>query len=248
VKKDSKIKAAAPSPAAAPAAATPASDLGPDPCFGLDKLAGDPPVYLAGKGVVLTRLAKPCSTRDGKRGVEKGSPFLAMGFPCTGGAGRVDIKGNYNSPKMVSFILGTDCGMNPAAMPAAAKTVAETVGLPADSKLLAYTPFVVQFWELPGMPDADTGFSVDVRSAPALEALWAKFKNKEPIRVRLFGRENTWGQGDHFYFVEADLRQAGRTAFQLDVVAVKPLKREEVEEVKVRCEALRPKRNCLEVF
>ncbi len=72
-----------------------------DPCKVLAKLPNDPPFYLTGKSIVLTRLMKPCVTRDGHRGFQKDTPWLAMGFPCTGGAGRIDIKGNYYNPKMV---------------------------------------------------------------------------------------------------------------------------------------------------
>src|SRR5262245_29527094 len=81
--------AAEPAPAA-PKVEAPAT---PDPCLVLDKLPHAPPVYASGRGVVLTKLMRTCTTRDGKSGVERATPWLAMGIPCTGGAGRVDTKG-----------------------------------------------------------------------------------------------------------------------------------------------------------
>lgn len=237
--------ATTPEPAAkAPPAAPPVSTN----CAVLPKIVGDPPVYLPGKGVVITRLMKACTTPSGQSGFEKDTPWLAMGFPCTGGAGRIDIKGHYGNPKMVSFIVGTDCMMNPAEK-AAVKTAAEQgIGLPSTAKLMAFTPFVVQYWEVPGLTDADTGFSIDLRSAPALEGAWNRFQKKDPLHVRLFGRENAWVQGGFFYMVEADLKMSGRTQFQLDVTSVKKLTPADLAGVKARCEQLKPQRNCADVF
>src|SRR5690606_4194263 len=102
-----KPEAAASVPPKAPAPPPKPVPMPEETCRVFDKLPSEPPLVLDGKGVVLTRIMKPCVTRDGRRGFEKNSPYLAMGFPCTGGSGRIDIKGNYYNPKMVSFILAT---------------------------------------------------------------------------------------------------------------------------------------------
>jgi len=185
---------------------------------------------------------------DGRRGVTKKTPWLAMGFPCTGGSGRIDIKGNYMKPKLVSFIIGTDCAMAPQAQDQVKRIGVSTFDLPSESRLMAYTPFVVQYWEVPGMTDADTGYAVELRSAPALEGIWKRVRDNQVFRVRLFGRENTWAPGGHFYQVEADVRLTGRNAFQLAIASVKHLSSEELQAVKRRCEALKPERNCSAVF
>ncbi len=239
--------AAAPGVPGAPKA--PAASVAVDTnCLVFSKLPGDPPVYVKGRNVVLTQFLKPCVSTSGQRGYERTTPWLAMGFPCTGGSGRIDIKGNYGNPKMVSFILGTDCGMSPNGREAVQKILREAFALPAESKLAAYTPFVVQFWEIPGMSDADTGFSIDLRSAPALEGTWRRVRENQPLRVTLFGREDNWAQGGKFYRVEADLKLSGRTSFQLNVVQVTSLTAEEKAGVQTRCQALRPARNCEAVF
>lgn len=235
---------AATAPAATP---TPPVPVGSPTCVAL-KMPGEPPFNLPGKNVVVTRIMKACTTTASQSGFEKDTPYLAMGFPCTGGGGRIDIKGNYGNPKMVSFILGTDCTMSPSNSDTVKKLAEEVLGLPPTAKLLAFTPFVVQFWEIPGMSDADTGFSVDLRSAPATQGAWGRVQKKEPLRVRLFGRENTWAQGGAFFLVEADLKLTGRSQFQVDVQSVKSLTKDDIEAVKGRCEALRPARNCGDVF
>jgi hypothetical protein len=241
--------------APAPPPATPAAPLAPAPsppadtCRVVTKLTGELPFYLAGKGVVVTRLMKPCVTQTGERGFEEDTPWLAMGFPCTGGNGRIEIKGsNYQNAKMVSFILGTDCPMMPSDRTVVDKLVREQLDLPTKARLMAMTPLVVQYWEVPGMTDADVGFAVELRSQAALGGQWRQVRENKPMHVKLYGRENAWVQGGHFYAVDADIKITGRYSFQLEVLGVKSLAGAELEEVKARCENLRPRRNCSDVF
>lgn len=217
-------------------------------CVQVNKLPGQPPIVLTGKSLVLTKILKPCVTPGGERGIERSSPYLAMGFPCTGGNGRIEIKGHYNNPNLIVFVLGTDCAMSPTSREIAQSTIAQAYELPATMKLAAYNPFVVQYWEVVGVSDADVGYVIELRKAPAVEGLWRRFQQNEKIHVRLYGRENTWAQGENFYAVEGTLKMTGRTAFQLEVTKVKSLSKDEVGQIRARCEALRPKRNCTEVF
>jgi hypothetical protein len=220
-----------------------------DACKVYPKMLSEPPLWLPGKDVVLTRMMKPCITPDGQRGYDQASPWLAMGFPCTGGSGRVDVKGHYHNPKMIGFILGTDCAMAPSTKEVVQTIVQPAFDLPPESKALAYTPFVVQFWEIPGMTDADVGFTLELRSPAALDGLWRKMREKkEPIPVKLYGRENAWVQGGAFFAVEGELRLIERTGFKFVVSKVTALTTEQIAEVAARCEALRPKRNCGDVF
>ena len=219
-----------------------------DPCLVLPKLSSQPPLVINGKNLVLTRLLKPCVTRDGVKGVDRSSQFLAMGFPCTGGSGRIEIKGHYNNPHLISFLLGTDCGMAPATKEEAQGSIAAHFDFPKTLRAAAYTPFVVQYWEVPSVNDADVGYIIELRQTPAVEGMWRRFQQHESIPVKLYGRENTWSQGDHFYSVDGNMKMTGRTAFQLEVSAVKSLSREEIANVKQRCENLKPRRNCADVF
>jgi hypothetical protein len=212
------------------------------------KLPSEPPIAVEEKGIVLTRIMQPCVTREGSRGFDKASPYLAMGVPCTGGSGRIDIKGHYHNPKLVSFIIGTDCLMNPSRTSEVQAMLSEKFGLSSDNKLMAYTPFVVQYWEIPGASDADVGFSVDLRSTIGTQNLWKQFRANSPIRVELYGRENAWVKGESFYHVTVDLVYSDRKSFRLDVNKIESLTPEQVEAVKMRCEELKPKRKCLEVF
>jgi hypothetical protein len=233
---------ATPAPAAKPA--KPVDDR----CRPIAQAEAGLPVVAKGKNLVLTKLMKPCITLDGRRGAEKESTYLAMGFPCTGGSGRVEIKGRYHNPNMVTILFGTDCPMAPPTKELAEAALEEALGVPQDLRLLQVTPFVVQYWEIPGMSDADVGFGVELRSSAAREGLWRKLQQQDAVRVRLYGRENTWAQGEHFFQVDADVKLTARTAFSVQVVSVTALKKGEILKARERCEALEPRRNCSAVF
>ncbi len=219
-----------------------------DRCRPIAKAESGLPIIVAKKNLVLSKFLKPCITLDGRRGAEKDSSYLAMGFPCSGGSGRVEIKGRYHNPNMITILFGTDCPMAPATKELAQSALAEALELPAAMQLVQLTPFVVQYWEVPGMSDADVGFGVELRTSAAREGLWRRLQREEPVRVRLFGRENNWAQGEHFFQVDADVKLTGRTAFSMQVASVTALKKDEVLKVRERCEALEPRRNCSAVF
>lgn len=250
MEKPGKHTSASPAHAQAPALApSTAAVLPPDPCKLYPLIKAEPPLLIPTSAFMLTRIVKSCVTRDGERGYEETTPFIVMGFPCTGGGGKINIKGNYYNPKMVAFLVATSCPMSPSAPDVVKKAVLQATGLSEKSMLMAHNPFAVQYWEIPSMSEADTGFSVELRSAASLEGTWKRMREKgEPLVVRLYGRENAWVQGDHFYEVNAELKVTERTGFQLKTVGVKSLTAEDIQTVKSRCEALRPRRNCLGAF
>ena len=174
---------------------------------------------------------------------------MAMGFPCTGGEGRIDWKGNnYNAPKMVSFLLDTSCPMAPIDPLKLKASVKEEAGLPIESPMIAFNPFVVQYWEVIGYQDADATFSVDLRIGKSLTTGWNSFIKQKPLKVLLIGRENAWVPGNHMYAVDADILWASKNRFTLLVSGARTLKGLELANIKARCEALRPERECGKVF
>lgn len=223
--------------------------LPPDPCQIFEKIPSEPPAFIAEHGVMITRFMKPCVTRGGKRGYESDTPWIAMGFPCTAGGGKIDVTGYQSAPKLVSFPLSTDCPMSPSNAKGVEMAVKSVTDLPDEAKIMAYYPFVVQYWEIPDYEDADVGFSVDLVTSRAQAGLWQGLRLRdESIAVRLYGRENAWVQGDQLYEVEALLKKTGATSFELQVISAKGLTREEVATVKERCYGLSPRRNCAAAF
>jgi hypothetical protein len=209
---------------------------------------GQLPIWLADRGIIITRVLKECVTLEGREGFEEDSPWMAMGIPCTGDGGKIDIKGEHYDPKLVSLILSTDCAMHPSDLQAVKAAGMAGLGFSAAAKLLAYNPLAIQYWEIPGIGDADVGFTIDLRTTEALQRVWKTFSEQSVIPVRLYGRENAWVMGDQFFFVQAELVKTSTSTFRMDVKDVKALKPEEIARVKASCEALRPSRNCFKVF
>jgi len=217
-------------------------------CLSFRELKQTLPMWLRDKGFVITRMLKECTTSDGQRGYPVPSDWVAMGFPCTNGKGRVDVGGHYWAPKIVSMILSTDCGMEPGTMDQVRLAGNEALKLNPSSRLLALNPFTVQYWEIPGLQDADVGFSVQLRSVEAIQRVWRSFLEKKPIPVKLYGRENAWARGYDFFSVDGELETTGTHSFRLKINEVKPLSKEEIEAIRGRCESLQPRRDCSAVF
>ena len=138
------------------------------------------PHYVAENSVVITRVINSCISRDGYYGYEDKSSWMAMGFPCTGGEGKVSIKGKLANPKMVSFIVSNACPMVPSEKSVVRDIAKDRLGVPLDVRLVAYYPFALQYWELLDFQDADTGFSIDFRTKLSLTDGWKAFVEGEP--------------------------------------------------------------------
>jgi hypothetical protein len=149
---------------------------------------------------------------------------------------------------MVSFLLETSCPAGPLDHSKIQKEASEKLGVSKDSKLLALTPFVIQYWEIPESADADTSFAVDLRTNKGLDQVWTSFIKPKPLRIHLFGRENAWVPGNFMYAVEGDLVWASKNRFTFKVDQARHLTSTEISTIKSRCEALKPPRDCSRVF
>ena len=218
-------------------------------CDSSIKFKDDEPIFLPESKAFITRIMSPCLTASGEAGHKKKAGWMAMGFPCTGGEGRIDWKGtNYNRPKMVSFLLETSCAMAPLDTHKLREEAAKTVGISAEAPLIAFNPFAIQYWEVPGYDDADTSFAVDLRSGKGIDDAWVRFIKSKPLKVFLVGRENAWVPGNYMYAAEGDLIWVSKNRFTFKVEKARLLADDEHKKVRGRCEALRPERDCLRVF
>ncbi|MFK7871604.1 MAG: hypothetical protein AB8C84_00320 [Oligoflexales bacterium] len=216
-------------------------------CKAWEKHSGQQSLWLDEAGVVLTRFLKQCETEQGESGYQRKSPFVLMGFPCTGG-GKIEWKGSYYNPRMVSMGLSTSCRMNPSGYQQVASLVKDSLQLDQQAALLAYNPFALQYWEVEGSPDADVGYEIQLRSHQGLQFLWGAFQKGEDIPIKLYGRENAWVLGDQFFEVQASLKKSDHASFVLQVHQVSALNQEQISLVRTRCEALSPQRRCDHVF
>jgi hypothetical protein len=206
------------------------------------------PYYIEGASVVVIGFLKSCQTTDGQEGYQRGSSWTAMGFPCTAGRGRIDKKGD-NTPSVVTFHLQNSCPMQPGRTEDVEAVVRQKLAIPADSRLIAYYPLSVDYWEFVDSTEADVGFRPEIYTPTAITQNWQKFSTKgEPLNLRLYGRENAWQPGKKLYEIEAQMLPEGRSTFRLQVKGAKVLGDEEKKAVRERCDALRPKRDCSQIF
>lgn len=207
-----------------------------------------PPIYLKEQGIMVTRITDPCVTINGESGFLKGADWMAMGFPCTGGPGKVEWKGSFYKPKMLSFIIANSCAMQPKDASALRPIGVTNLQLTPESELLAFYPFATEYWELLDYGEADTGYIVEIRKQSIMQKAWSDFRKNIPLRLRIFGRENAWVRGRGLYRAEVELSKAGKDGFQLKVIDATPITEAERTSALGRCESLRPARNCTEVF
>lgn len=220
----------------------------PSNCVVLPAERGPLPIYFKERNFIVTRLLTSCTTPEGIAGFERSTQWMAMGFPCTGGRGKIEWTDKYVAPKQVAFLISNNCPMAPQDTAVVAAAARSTLGFSDAAKLLAYTPFAPQFWEIIGSPESDVGYAIELRTSQSLTTLWNKVREGQPLSVRMYGRENAWVQGDVVYEVEADIMVTAKDRFKLTLSSVKALNEAELAAVKSRCEALKPKRNCSNAF
>lgn len=209
----------------------------------------DQAIFLPDHKIFVTRIMSPCLSASGQRGHKRNAGWMAMGFPCTGGEGRIDWKGtNHSRPKMVSFLMETSCQMAPSDHSKLKGEAAKVAKIPETAPLIAFNPFMIQYWEVPGFSDADTSLTVDLRSVESLGDGWNRFIKGKPMKVFLVGRENAWVPGNKVYGIEGEIIFASKNRFTFKVTNAQLLSSAERQTIKARCEALRPERSCAEVF
>ena len=126
--------------------------------------------------------------------------------------------------------------------------IRQELPLPAESKLIAYYPFSVVFWQFPEFGDSDVGYDLELYSPAALKMGWKSFQALKPIQVRLYGSENSLVKSENLYQVDGNIEKQGANSFRLQVESVKLLSAEEREQIKQNCYSLSPRRNCSQSF
>ena len=221
----------------------------PNPCLKFSIHDMTFPYFVTNKMLVITRLLNPCQNPDQSTGYTSKTSWMAMGFPCTGGQGKISYKGHLSHPKMVSFFLSNGCPMEKRKSSGAKREIVRAVHIPETLRLAAYYPFDLQYWELEHFEDADTGHVIELRSQLSLREAWKKFLSYEPLSIRIYGRENAWVPDNQFFEVSGKIiREPNNLSFKLLVSEAKALDAKEINLVKARCQNLRPRRNCHNVF
>ena len=216
-------------------------------CVKFATIGSEPPAYISELDFVLTTVQRPCITFKGESGFYRDSAWTAMGVPCSNYGGVVEWEGKEERPRVVTLSITTDCPMRPNTNKVARFGVSH-LGFAEPSKLLAYNPFILQYWSLPSHPDAGTGFVVSVRSRAAVDMIWANLRQQKPINIHLYGRENAWIKSNSIYFVNTNIISTSKYRFRLEPLEIRRLSTKEIVEARQRCDLLRPKRSCHLIF
>jgi hypothetical protein len=175
---------------------------------------------------------------------------MAMGIPCSGGRGSIEIAGKSYNPKMLSFHLATSCNMFPATAEDLRLQVGKQLGLGTHNPLLAYNPLAVQYWQVIGGSDADASERIDIRGNDEnLRMLWNDFREgKRKIPVAIYGRENAWVNDDQLFKVTGELSFQAPMHFVFQVSAVSVMSRDELKTLNDSCQSARVRKNCSDLF
>ena len=222
--------------------------LGDPDCVALPEELQILPKFSNTTGTFITRFLKSCQTTDGKNGIKQGSPWTALGFPCTGGRGEFDWKGSQYAPKLVTFKFINSCPMLVPRQTELDRGIRAEIPIPMDSKLIAYYPFSVIYWEVPQYGDADVGHKLELFSPLARAEGYKAFQANKPLYVRLYGRENALVRTKNLYQVDGHVRMEGEHLFRFYVEKVKILQTEEIDQLKEKCRNLKPRRRCHDLF
>lgn len=206
------------------------------------------PFYVSEKDVVINKILSPCFDSQQNPGYLPSTNWTAMGFPCTGGKGAFDWKGSPRAPKLLLFTISNSCPMKPRGDTELKQSIQERLGLLASANMMAYYPFSVFFWELQDGSDADTSFTIEVVSKSRGKNRWHDYLKGDGIPVRLYGKPNAFLPMREWYEVMAVIKRESATTFYLDIENVRTLTEDDVDQVKSRCQDLRPRRRCNEIF
>jgi hypothetical protein len=207
------------------------------------------PVYLPNEQVFVIDVIQRCEKNPADGTIKEENLWLAMGFPCTAGGGKVDITGkHYGNPGMIGLMLTNSCPMQPVDKSSFIQSVERQLNLGANSRLLAIYPFELLYWELPDFTDADLGDTVELRTRDSLKKGWLPMTENGSLRLKLWGRENGWVSKHNIYYVEAEVKLVARKRFALKVTNAKMLGTDEITAVRKKCENQRSVSECGTLF
>jgi len=106
----------------------------------------------------------------------------------------------------------------------------------------------VMYWEMEQYPDSGVGSTIELRTDETIKKVWQAYIDKQPVLVRFYGRESSWSRSDNWFEVVGNIVNTTPRRFKIETQAARALTAAEVEQLKQRCLALEPKRDCGSVF
>ncbi|MEI8025886.1 MAG: hypothetical protein WCI18_06035 [Pseudomonadota bacterium] len=205
------------------------------------------PFWFPETKVFLTRVSAACSSGNGNLEAQEGAQWVAMGIPCSGGDHRFRWLENYDDPKQVLFDFAIACPMAHS-QAEVSESISKTTGLDA-SKLIAFNPMSVVYWELQNTGEKDVGSLIRVTNIKELKPYWREFLyKKKPLTFKLVGFESAWLEGRKYFEVQVDVFLRSRNRFSIEIKNTKVLESKDVANLQFACKELTPRRDCDRVF
>lgn len=201
------------------------------------------PVYIDGSGLFVTDFSNKC----GRRNIESDSHFSVMGLPCSGGEGALDYRGERRKASLVRFHMDVGCAMKNADPQTAGSIVRNSLGLGQNAKPSAVSAMSVQLWEVPMFGDLGVGEDVSLRTVSGVR-YFPEMDESKPLRVKLYGKENSWVATNEWYEMEADIFVTGSNKFRTTLVRARRLEKRDLKDLKDRCERSQSAAACSSVL
>jgi hypothetical protein len=209
----------------------------------VDKL----PHWYSENKVFLSRVASSCPDIAGQAAAREGAQWVAMGVPCSGSDHRFRWLENYDSPKQVIFDFGIACPMAHT-QGEIAESISKKTGL-SESKLMAFNPMSVVYWELLNTGEKDVGSLIKISEIKDLKPFWRDFLyKKKPLSFKLVGIESAWVAGRQYFEVQVDVFLKTRNRYSVQVKEAKILESKDIGQLQTSCKELTPRRDCDRVF
>jgi|GEM_PF-4771454 len=193
------------------------------------ELSAGQAVVIDGSNFFVTGFSKTC----GKR-VEQDSDFALMGLPCSGGNGTFDFRGERKKASLVRFHMDVGCPMKNSSPAIASSIVRSAVGLASTAQPTAINAMSVQVWEVPSFADLGVGEYVALRTMAGVQ-FFKDMNETTPLRVKLYGKENSWIPSKQWYEMEANIYISGYTSFRTELISAKIMNRSDKRSLKKRC-------------
>ncbi len=190
-------------------------------------------------GLFVTSFEKTCRRKK----VEADSNYSVMGLPCSAGGGTFDFRGERKKASLVRFHMDVGCPMKNSDASAVASAVRSRIGLSPEAKPVAIHAMSVQVWEIPELRDLGVGEYVALRTMPGLQ-FFRGMNEQTPLRVRLYGKENSWVPSDKWYQMDADIYLSGYTTFRTELVSAQIMDRSSLKQLKQKCSRSRSPASC----
>lgn len=207
-----------------------------------------PPFWLHDAGIMVSKIFNECITKDGFKGYLSNSSWAAMGIPCAGKGGKIEVTGFYYNPKEVIFPMPVNCSLSSMSSEKVQELAQKILKLSEKSKLIAFLPMEVQYWEFKDLPDKGTSNKLMLRSTLAKRKIWKNLEINQALEATVYGKEHSWIKSGYIYQIDGEILKDTYYTFKWISKSVKILTSKEIALAQRRCLKSDDKQKCIGIF